>query len=343
MSIGQNLFVTTQELIDFARRHNAPLGRKNPRRTLNYYIRLGLLPPRDRTSDGRFRWGFPAQAKTVLLRIRDLKRRGLTLRQIREALEQDLREIAQALKRRAAQPRLREGFPPTPEPQAEASYEHADWDYTDHYHEMQAVAALEALDRGDMDTVREVLREMLELAQRVRAGHRFKGIIDGAPDMKLGPADLRALIRGSAITLRAVPVDPASPPRPDVEALAHSDEAPEALRTRGVDPGEWSRMSLEERRATAAFIIGNLENLRVLPQGEESQTLGNADGGTLPPTSPVAAGAPAQLAESRVLPLEPVWYEKRIKGRLPGDWPSLGEGTPQRGKVEESRAKNVRH
>jgi DNA-binding transcriptional MerR regulator len=94
MDIENRQELTTSKLIEFARRHNVPLGRLSPSRTITYYIRLGLLPPRLRKSDGRFRWAFAPQSKALLLRIRDLKRNGLTLIQIRDVLARGSRSVS---------------------------------------------------------------------------------------------------------------------------------------------------------------------------------------------------------------------------------------------------------
>lgn len=322
--------VTTEQLVEFGRRHGVPLGRRNPKRTLNYYIRFGLLPPRHRTSDGRFRWGFPPHAKARLLRIRDLKREGLTLEQIRHALAEDVKGERAAQRRQASEPRLT-GLPglrrrSLAQPvqagvrkqdasgHARRSFNPAEWDYTSRYHALQARAALEAIDRGDTEAGRRILREMLELAGRLKAGHRFKGVIDSAESFKLGPADFSALVEGDVILL--LPNSPTPmPPRADVEAFVHSDEVPGILRDRGVDPHAWSRMSSEERRTMAAFVLDNVQT--ILPQ--EGQVDPPQELVELSPSSP-----PAPTARPHAQPKAPrLAFEKRRMGRLPGEWPSL--------------------
>lgn len=283
--------ITTGELIDFARRHRVPLGRRNPRRTLGYYIRLGLLPPRRRTSKaGRFSWGFPPEVKAILLRLRDLRRDGQTLHQIRQTLAEEFREVEQAKNRRA--PRLH-GFSSPSESlrtSEEADAAPGDFDYSDLYREMQVTAVLDALQRGDLGTARAILAEMLEVAQRLRAGHRFRGIITGAPDVKLSLGDLWGLIHGAAITMRVTP-------RAELESLARSVEVPEVLKIRGVDAQRWLAMSVEERRATAAVLLANPA---LFPASQ---------GGVLHPVSEVPESSDS----------EP--HTVKVVGTLPGEFP----------------------
>lgn len=86
--MGRKNLISTKDLLAFAKRHAVPLGRTNPYRTLNLYVQRGLLPRKCRYSDGRIRWGFPLSAKTLLLRIRDFKQKGLRLDTIREKLHE---------------------------------------------------------------------------------------------------------------------------------------------------------------------------------------------------------------------------------------------------------------
>src|SRR5712692_3632576 len=95
----QKSLISTEGLLQFARQHGLRLGRTNPRRTLNLYIRQGLLPPRIRTHEGRLNWGFPAYAKALLVRICRLKERGLSLAQIKGIVEKQVEESHELFQR----------------------------------------------------------------------------------------------------------------------------------------------------------------------------------------------------------------------------------------------------
>lgn len=172
MARGWKTLISTADLIAFARRYNVPLGRQNPTRAISYYLSLGLLPPRHRTSaGGRFRWGFPLYTRALLLRIRDLKHQGMTLTEIRDALEHEIRPQYEAAKKRREVPTLA-GLP----------FGDPVWDYSYAYYEVQARNALQALDGGDAPTARRILGEMAELAEGLRQGKRFLITIGATAD-----------------------------------------------------------------------------------------------------------------------------------------------------------------
>ncbi len=170
MRRGWKTLISTQELLEFARRHHVPLGRQNPTRTLNYYIRLGLLPPRHRTSDGRFHWGFPLHARHMLLRVRDLKRQQRTLAQIKDLLQREFRASHET--QLAQRETGLAGLP----------FDDPVWDYSVVHYEIQAKDALDALEHGDLETARRILQDMVDLAEGARQGKRFLLIIGEGAD-----------------------------------------------------------------------------------------------------------------------------------------------------------------
>ena len=145
--------ISTKDLIDFGKRHGVPLGRTTPYRTLNFYIQQGLLPRKQRYSDGRIRWGFPRSAQAHLLRLRDLKRQGLRLREIREKIHEDLEREHER----------REKAPSTLGSPDEPSNQSDDFNTT-YYHE-RAKEARDLLGAGLTGNVKLILDDLIDLME----------------------------------------------------------------------------------------------------------------------------------------------------------------------------------
>ena len=181
--------IPTKDLLAFAKRHAVPLGRSNPYRTLNLYVQRGLLPRKRRYSDGRIRWGFPLSAKTLLLRIRDLKQEGLRLDAIREKLR-DLMNLEVERAKHApptlSGPEDRDALPPD----TNLSYFH-----------QKAQEARDLLRAGLSRNVDRILEEVADLAAPHESGDQPRIlVVGGSPRTEVyqvassGTADYRCSV-----------------------------------------------------------------------------------------------------------------------------------------------------
>ena len=59
-----------------------------PRDTINYYLREGLIQPVDRSERNRYRY-FDETTLELLNKIIDLRRQGVSIRQIRKQLREE--------------------------------------------------------------------------------------------------------------------------------------------------------------------------------------------------------------------------------------------------------------
>ena len=142
--------VSTEDLLAFARQRKLQLGRSNPRRTLNLYIRKGLLPPRVRTFQGRLNWGFPPYVKALLVLICRLKEEGQSLAEIKKIVEMEVEKSHEIFK----QPdRTLSGL--------EDAFSDPVYDYNYHFCHRQVKFALACLKEGK---VRDGARTLKDLA-----------------------------------------------------------------------------------------------------------------------------------------------------------------------------------
>ena len=145
----QKSLISTERLLQFARQLGLRLGRTNPKRTLNLYIRLGLLPQRLRTHEGRLNWGFPTYAKALLVRICRLKERGLSLAEIRGIVEKQVEESHKVFKR---PDRTLSGL--------EDAFSDPVYDYNYDFAHREVKYALYCLRKGQVEEAEQILRDL---------------------------------------------------------------------------------------------------------------------------------------------------------------------------------------
>jgi DNA-binding transcriptional MerR regulator len=166
----QKSLISTQRLLEFARQLGLRLGRTNPRRTIDLYIRQGLLPPRVRTHEGRLDWGFPTYAKALLVRICRLKERGLSLAQIKEIVKKQIEESHQRFKQ---QDQTLSGL--------DEAFSDPVYDYNYAFAQRELRAALNYLKKGKAKEAEQVLSDLSAVLEPPAEGERHL-IVVGSRD-----------------------------------------------------------------------------------------------------------------------------------------------------------------
>ncbi len=175
--------VSTDDLVNFAERLGLRLGKTNPRRTINYYIRQGLLPPRLRTHDGKLNWGFPTYAKALLVRISKLKRLGLSLVEIKKKLEQEITRGHEEYKR-----------PQYGLAGMEDAFSDPVYDYNYTHMQEEVKEALKCLQSGRVREAEEILRNLNTILEPPPANERHIVIADVGKRLRL----IRVKVGGEA-------------------------------------------------------------------------------------------------------------------------------------------------
>lgn len=157
----QKSLISTERLLQFARQRGLRLGRTNPRRTLNLYIRLGLLPPRIRTYEGRLNWGFPTYAKALLVRICRLREQGRSLAQIKGIVEKEVEESYEVFKR---PDRTLGGL--------EDAFSDPIYDYNHDFAHREVKYALYCLRKGQVEEAEQILRDLSAVLEPPAKGER---------------------------------------------------------------------------------------------------------------------------------------------------------------------------
>ena len=176
--------VSTEDLLAFARQRSLHLGRTNPKRTLNLYIRKGLLPPRVRTYQGRLNWGFPPYVKALLVLICRLKEKGRSLAEIKKIVEKEVEKSHEAFK----QPdRTLSGL--------EDAFSDPVYDYNYHFCHREAKYALACLKEGKVREAEQTLKDLIAVLEPPTEGKRVLVVYGPRPL----PAGVVAMAKASEV------------------------------------------------------------------------------------------------------------------------------------------------
>jgi DNA-binding transcriptional MerR regulator len=166
----QKSLISTQRLLEFARQLGLRLGKTNPRRTIDHYIRQGLFPPRVRTHEAKLDWGFPTYAKALLVRICRLKERGLSLAQIKEIVEKQIEESHEHFKQ---QDQTLSGL--------DEAFSDPVYDYNYAFAQREVNYALHLLKKGRVKGAEQVLSDLSAVLEPPAEGERHL-IVVGSRD-----------------------------------------------------------------------------------------------------------------------------------------------------------------
>ena len=168
--------VSTEDLLAFARERSLHLGRSNPKRTLNLYIRMGLMPPRVRTYGRRLNWGFPPYVKALLVLICRLKEQGQSLAEIKKIVETEVEKSHEMFKR-----------PSGTLGGLEDAFSDPVYDYNYHFCHRQVKFALACLKEGRGREAARTLKDLVGVLEPPADGKRVL-VIDSTRPLPTGPA-----------------------------------------------------------------------------------------------------------------------------------------------------------